>query len=219
MLIERRGYGYELVQRLSDRLGAAWRLNPSTVYGALDQLEDAELIAAAAAAAAGARLGPEADRQSRRAGRVVYEATDSGISEFRAWLARPSARVRPIRSEIQLKVALAGPDNVPPLLASIAQEEWTIVQRLHDECQAAGQVRGEQLEAARATAGQARANELKLSPAWPSAATALVNAAAATHLQAELAWIGVVRETLQRMSAEQINAAGNVGLPGAATLQ
>jgi DNA-binding PadR family transcriptional regulator len=210
LLIERRGYGYELVKRLSHRLGAAWQLNPSAVYGALDQLEDAKLIAPVSKA----NVEPPPDRQSRRAERVIYEATEDGVAEFQDWLARPSVRVNPIRSEIQLKVALAGPDNVPPLLASIAQEEWTIVRRLHEECQAASQARGEQQASARATNAAARGNE-STSTEWPTAAAALVNAAAATRLQAELAWIGVVRETLQRMSAEQINAAGNMGLPGA----
>lgn len=44
LLLERRGYGYELMQRLEGRLGPAWKLNPSTVYAALDQLEDEGMI-------------------------------------------------------------------------------------------------------------------------------------------------------------------------------
>lgn len=249
LLIERRGYGYDLVQRLSNRLGAAWQLNPSTVYTALDQLEEAKLIEPAR------DVGNDqpVDRLSRRSGRVVYEATDNGVSEFQAWLARPSARVSPIRSEIQLKVALVGPDNVPPLLASIAQEEWTIMRRLHEECQVVGQDRGAQPELGGSSGRQVLADEPGVSGRrealdkqgepgqlgasvhraamgerdargtageWPSTATALVNAAATTRLQAELAWIEVVRETLQRMSAEQVTAAGGVtGLVDAATLR
>jgi DNA-binding PadR family transcriptional regulator len=212
LLIERRDYGYQLVQRLSERLGAAWQLSPSAVYGALDQLEDAELIAAVQAG--GEEPAPE--RRSRRAARVVYEATEPGIGEFQAWLARPSVRASPIRSEIQLKVALAGPDNIPPLLASIAQEEWMVAQCLREECRPAGLAAGQRPSVAalaedRPEGGQPSA------PTWPSVATALVSVAAVTRLQGELAWIEVVRETLQRMSREQVDAAGRLGGPGTAT--
>ena len=135
LLIERRGYGYELVQRLSARLGTAWQLNPSAVYTALDQLEDEGLIAAAAVAAP-ADVATSERRSSRRGPgrRVVYDATDLGLREFRAWLERPSERVDPIRSELALKVALACPDSVPSLLASIAHEERLILRSLKDEC-------------------------------------------------------------------------------------
>jgi DNA-binding PadR family transcriptional regulator len=215
-LIERRGYGYDLVQRLSQRLGAAWQLNPSTVYTALDQLEGAKLIEAVR----GSGDEPLPDRQSRRAGRVIYEATDRGVSEFHAWLARPSQRVSPIRSEIQLKVALAGPDNLPPLLASIAQEEWRIMRRLHDECEVAGQARRELSGDGRTSDEDSSGSDKPgASEGWPSTASALVNAAATTRLEAELAWIEVVRETLQRMSSEHVDAAGDMRLPGAATIR
>jgi DNA-binding PadR family transcriptional regulator len=192
LLVERRGYGYELVQRLIRRLGTAWQLNPSAVYTALDQLEDAALIRRTGAAA-----GKAPQRPSRRAERVIYEATPLGVQEFEQWLARPSMRLDPIRSEIQLKVALAGPDNVPPLLASIAQEEW-IVKRMHQECLiAAGQ------------GGVARRDMRKAADeAWPITASALVNAAAIQQLEGQLAWIESVRETLQRLTAEDLGVQG-----------
>ncbi len=233
LLIERRGYGYQLVQRLSERLGSAWQLNASSVYGALDQLEGTGLIevASGAAVGAGADAGadaealtgePPADRPSRRAARVVYEATDRGVGEFQAWLARPSLRASPIRSELALKVALAGPDNVPPLLASIAQEEWTILQRLSEQCRALGLAPPEPPAAippvelpeidSSSSPGES------VSGAWPSTATALVAAAATTRLQGELAWLECVRATLQRMSAQQITAASRVGMAGVPSL-
>ena len=193
MLVERRGYGYELVQRLVRRLGAAWQLNPSAVYTALDQLEAAALIRKA-----GAVAGKEQQRSSRRVERVIYEATPLGVQEFEQWLARPSMRLDPIRSEIQLKVALAGPDNVPPLLASIAQEEW-IVKRVHQECLIAAGQGG----AARRDVRQAVGDD-----SWPVAASALVNAAAIHQLEGQLAWIETVREALQRLSAEDLGVQG-----------
>ena len=238
LLIERRGYGYQLVQRLAERLGPAWQLNHSAVYGALDQLESAKLIQVAPGAPVEADAAQaSSERSSRRAARVVYQATDRGIAEFQAWLARPSLRATPIRSEIQLKVALAGPDNIPGLLASIAQEEWTIIQRLDQQCQAAGAARhshdpnlpapgGQSASSGRAASGGEGScgSSQPADPSvpgeangWISTATALVNAAAATRLQGELAWIEIVRETLQRMTSQQIRAAGHPALAGAAT--
>jgi DNA-binding PadR family transcriptional regulator len=233
LLIERRGYGYQLVQRLSERLGSAWQLNASSVYGALDQLEGTGLIEAASGGAAGVggdagtdaealTRGSPTDRPSRRAARVVYEATDRGVGEFQAWLARPSLRTSPIRSELALKVALAGPDNVPPLLASIAQEEWTIAQRLSDQCGALGLAPAElpaaipPIELPKIDASSSSGESVVR--AWPSTATALVAAAATTRLQGELAWLECVRATLQRMSAQQIAAASRAGLVGAPSL-
>ena len=139
LLIEQRGYGYDLVQRLARRLGVTWQLNSSAVYTALDQLEDEKLIEAVPAKAE--RMRPAA-RPSRRSERVVYQATERGVAEFRAWLARPSERVDPIRSELQLKVALAGADNVSPPLASIAHEEWLIARHLHEACLSVKERRG-----------------------------------------------------------------------------
>jgi DNA-binding PadR family transcriptional regulator len=175
LLIERRGYGYDLVQRLSGRLGAAWQLSPSAVYTALDHLEQDGLIEAVPAPVDGLA----AERLQRRAGRVFYQATKSGIAEFRAWLGRPSERVDPIRSQLQLKVALASPDNVGPLLASIGHEEWLILQRLHEEH----------------LAEQPGADDT-----WPDAARALVEAAARNRLQAELTWLRAVRQALARLA-------------------
>jgi DNA-binding PadR family transcriptional regulator len=206
LLIERRGYGYELVQRLDDRLGEAWQLNPSAVYTALDQLEQDTLIrrtrrppreVSASDSSVDVRRRARGSRPgSRRSERVVYEATSRGEEEFQQWLARPSVRVDPIRSEIQLKVALAGPDDVPPLLSSIAQEEW-IVRRAHQECLAAA---GSRLAATGADPSQLACDT------WPSAARALVNAAAARRLEGQLEWIEAVRETLQRLAASRIAA-------------
>lgn len=32
LVVERRGYGYDLAHRLEERVGPAWRLNPSAIY-------------------------------------------------------------------------------------------------------------------------------------------------------------------------------------------
>lgn len=206
LLVERRGYGYELVQRLGDRLGNAWQLNPSAVYAALDQLEDDRHICRVGSGAQKpspapvdanddlGRLGERRPRSSRRSERIVYEATDLGEAEFQRWLARPTGRVAPIRSEIQLKVALAGPENVPPLLASIAQEEW-VVRLMHQECTA---------ESSRLAGESVGRRSEPGADVWANTASALLNAAAARQLECQLQWIETVRETLQELMAAQL---------------
>jgi DNA-binding PadR family transcriptional regulator len=71
LLLERRSYGYELVQRLTERLSPAWQLTPSGVYWALDQLERAGQIEAALHHSS----KPADEPLSRRARRVVYSIT------------------------------------------------------------------------------------------------------------------------------------------------
>ena len=36
LIVERRGYGYDLIRRFNERFGRSWDLNPSTVYASLD---------------------------------------------------------------------------------------------------------------------------------------------------------------------------------------
>jgi DNA-binding PadR family transcriptional regulator len=212
LLIERRGYGYELVQRLRARLGGAWQLNASAVYTALDQLEAEGLIEPAPADEAA--LAPEvggraaARRVSRRAARVVYRATDAGRRALEQWMAQPAPRVEPVRSVLALKVALASPDRVPALLASICHEERLILDALGERSWAP----------AAAAAAADRHGGVGALPAgrWSAAAAALVNAAAVSRLQAELAWLGAVREVVERLLDEDLAATPVLAVAAAA---
>lgn len=169
LLLERRGYGYDLMQRLESRLGPAWQLNPSTVYAALDQLERAEMIVG---------LAPEPSepqpRPTRRIRRVVYEATEEGARAFDRWIADLSWRQEPIRGELQLKVATARAEDVPSLLAAIDHAEL-VTAALYEECRAA------QAEAERDSRGPAGA---------------LNHSAAVLRLEGEMSWLREIRASL-----------------------
>lgn len=209
LLIERRAYGYQLVQRLSKRLGPAWQLNPSAVYGALDQLEEAGLIAAVPDAGLRSRADRSpSDRPPRRAARVVYEPTGRGVEEFESWLARPGLRTDPIRSEIRLKISLADPDTVPALLASIEHERLTVMRRLEEERQAAGAAPDQPSGRMRASNGQA---DVDATPDWCATAMELVNAAAVTRLRGELTWLELAHDTLRRKSKQHLITAAAAG--------
>jgi len=64
VLAEEPGHGYEVMQRLEERSGGAWRPSPGSVYPTLQQLEDEGLV-----------------RSTERDGKRVYEITDEGRAE------------------------------------------------------------------------------------------------------------------------------------------
>jgi len=96
LVVERRGYGYELARRLEERVGPAWRLNPSAVYPALDQLERSGLV----------ESGPRRSG-TRRSPRIVYAATPAGARALEDWLGATTAPPEPVRSELHLRLAFA----------------------------------------------------------------------------------------------------------------
>lgn len=176
LLVARRGYGYELVQRLKGRLGPAWQLSASTVYAALDQLEGEGLVCGHAEGAVGA-----APSQSERRGtrRVVYEATRAGSETFEGWLQQPSLRAEPIRGELALKLAVARREDLPALLAAIEQ---------------AGQV------AAAAREECAAAVTPAVGRRWEDAIGTLVASAALNRIDGELRWLGFARSALESLA-------------------
>lgn len=107
LLVERPGYGYDLQQRLDARLGFL-ALSESAVYKILDRLEQDGWIEEVA--------GREVGRTRRGAARVRYRATELGRERFKAWMATPSERAV-LRDELQAKLAVAEPRDLPELLA------------------------------------------------------------------------------------------------------
>ena len=109
LVAERRGYGYELARRLEERLGPAWRLSPSAVYPALDQLEGRGLVASAA------RRGG-----TRRSPRIVYAPTAAGLAALDAWLGATAVPPEPVRADLHLRIACARPQHRDALASQLA---------------------------------------------------------------------------------------------------
>jgi len=109
LVAERRGYGYELVRRFEERVGPAWRLNPSAVYPALDQLERSGLVTSAP------RRGG-----TRRSPRIVYTATPAGLAALEDWLGATDAPPEPVRAELHLRLAFAQRRHGTALAAQLA---------------------------------------------------------------------------------------------------
>jgi DNA-binding PadR family transcriptional regulator len=124
LVLERPGYGYELAQRLTERLGPVWRLDPKSVYVVLNGLEDDGLVRRETR-----DLPGEARRQRRE--RVFYYPTEQAEEWRRTWLARPVRR-ESIRSELLAKMAVAQPEDAPLILAALDEYERDILRLLEE---------------------------------------------------------------------------------------
>jgi DNA-binding PadR family transcriptional regulator len=112
LIVERRGYGYELVQRFEERVGPGWQLNPSAVYPALDQLERAGFVTSTA------RHGG-----TRRSPRIVYAATPPGEVALGAWLSATDAPPEPVRADVHLRIAFGQREHAVALSAQLASHQ------------------------------------------------------------------------------------------------
>ena len=106
LLAQRRGYGYDLVQRFEEQVGPAWQLNAGAIYVALDKLEQEGLVRPLTSSDDDAP--PARRRTTRGAPRVIYEATAQGLERFEDWMATRSS-MSPLREELHLKLALSQP--------------------------------------------------------------------------------------------------------------
>ncbi len=120
LVIERPGYGYELIQRLGDRI-EGWRPSETAVYPALKSLRAEGMIRARDVVAGGSG--------SAHRGVVWYEATDVGRDEFSDWMHAPNDLV-PQRDPFWLKVAFARPDDLPRLVELARELERACLDRL-----------------------------------------------------------------------------------------
>jgi DNA-binding PadR family transcriptional regulator len=127
LLIERQGYGYDLLQRARSRFGSLG-LSENFVYRTLERLEQDGWIE---------ETGDKSVGNTRRgAPRVMYRSTALGRDRFKEWIATPSERAV-LRDDLQAKLNLSEPDDLPELLAVAerqCQEWWPSWRRSGDLC-------------------------------------------------------------------------------------
>lgn len=164
LVAERRGYGYDLINRFNERFGEAWQLNPSTIYASLDSLAKNGYVREIV------RPDPRTSRQSSP---VIYEATAAGIEHLETWLTAPSSQVEAVRSEILLKVGLG-------------RREYALglIRVLDEQIDACANALARHLADAELSDGTVD---------WKTAARIFLNAAVIARLQADLGWLRMVR--------------------------
>ena len=177
LLAQRRGYGYDLVQRFEEQVGGAWQLNAGAIYVALDKLEQEGLVRPIVAGNGDAPVTRR--RTVRGAPRVTYEATPQGLERFEDWMATGSS-MSPLREEMHLKLALSQPHNLPRLIALTYEQEEACLERLEQHL------------------GGAAFDELLTSSLpWSAVASVMVRDAEIAHLQATVEWLRRIREAMR----------------------
>lgn len=173
LVIDRPGYGYELQQRLDERLGFLG-LSDTVVYRVLDRLEQDDQIV---------ESGPKSFGATRRGSpRVMYAATDHGRREFRRWMREPCERAL-VRDELHAKLVLVEPADIGHLTAQVIEQERMCVEEL--------------TSMTRAPLGDLVATDV----AWSSIAAVLIDEARAIRLQGTIDWLQRVRAVLERRAA------------------
>jgi DNA-binding PadR family transcriptional regulator len=190
LLVQRRGYGYDLVQRFEEQVGPAWQLNAGAIYVALDKLEQEGLVRPLSGEGA-----PQTRRRTTRgAPRVIYEPTPEGVERFEDWMATRSSR-SPLREELHLKLALSQPRNLPRLIELTYEQEQACLERLEQHL---GTTSFEDL--------------LTSSPQWSSIASVMVRDAEIAHLQATVEWLRRIREAMRWLQERPEALGSRVGV-------
>jgi DNA-binding PadR family transcriptional regulator len=176
LLVQRRGYGYDLVQRFEEQVGPAWQLNAGAIYVALDKLEQEGLVRPVSSEDG---TVPIRRRTTRGAPRVIYEATTQGMERFDGWMSTGSS-MSPMREELHLKLALSQPRNLPRLIELTYEQEEACLERLE-------QYRGK----------EAVEDLLTTAEPWSAVASVMVRDAEIAHLQATVEWLRRIREAMR----------------------
>lgn len=181
LLVERPGYGYDLQQRIDARLGFLG-LSESAVYKILERLEREGWIE---------ETGQRRIGITRRgAPRVMYRATPLGLDRFRTWMTTPCERAL-LRDELQAKLTVADPEDLPALLA--------IAETQRRECLT------ELAELRLRQPALARAADLDMP--WHDAATLMVDDFRLRALQTLVDWLDAIRQLMEERLCRATEAA------------
>lgn len=172
LLIERRGYGYDIANRLQERLGPDFAGGTRAVYISLDHLRRDALVSEVERVRAG--------RQTK----IYYEATPAGEERFAKFMHDPPSR-EPLRGQMYLKLAVARGEHLPVLAAELERLELQCLGELRERAGAIDLGRNERAEVA-----------------WSVATRWLTDAAALERLHGDLRWIRMAIQTIRSAHAD-----------------
>jgi DNA-binding PadR family transcriptional regulator len=111
LVLERPGHGYELANRLVDRLGGTWLIVRKDIYRLLEELEEKQLLAV-----------KEERKPHRRQALLVYHPTDLTADALTEWMTTLIPK-EPTRVGIRAKVAVAREQDARSLLLALKEYE------------------------------------------------------------------------------------------------
>lgn len=111
-LVEQPGHGYDLANRLTQRMGPVLQVDIRRVYEVLVQLEKEGLASSTEV---------HAERSPQRT-RRVFDATDEARRTFDAWLTERQP-VPQVRGNIHALIAFSPPEQAPQLLRMLEEYE------------------------------------------------------------------------------------------------
>src|SRR5690554_3949724 len=157
-------HGYELRRSFEQFTGGFWELNHGQIYQSLERLAADGLVSFTVESAENA---PE---------RKVYEVTDRGRQSLERWLERSNARVRPLRDELFVRLAVMATRPPQQLLALISEYRHTYTEHMRELTLTKRRSGAEALAAAGADAQGLEVEQMLLD-------------AAIFHCEADLRWL------------------------------
>src|SRR4051812_7873062 len=109
LLLQSPSHPYGVAARFDQQIGPAWDVNRGQVYQAISSLERDGLIEP---------VDPSGSGGGGSAAGPSYRTTASGAAEYERWFASPSARARPLRDGLFVKLGLSSPDDLDAVIAS-----------------------------------------------------------------------------------------------------
>lgn len=152
-------HGYELKGAFEDASGGFWNINYGQIYITLDRLVKKGLV----------EISLEEGGEGKGHERKIYSITPKGLSELRAWLTRPVNKIRPLRDELFVKLALMNPENPEPILQLLTEQRQLYLIKMSELTR--------------------KKHQLKKSVGKDTALTDLLIDAALFHAEADLRWL------------------------------
>lgn len=108
LLVQQRGYVYDLSNQLERRLGPSWNIDRKSLYRMLTSLEEHELVSS--------------DRsEGATSDRIMYDPTPAAEPVVAEWMGSIASKL--VLSEMQVKLVVARPQDLPRLLGAVDECE------------------------------------------------------------------------------------------------
>ena len=164
MLARQAQHGYELKRTFEQLTGGFWQLNQGQIYQSLLALEAEGLVK------------HTVEHDETVPDRKVYDVTSAGREALGAWLDNPTPRVRPLRDELFIRLAVMADGPSHQLLELVGAHRGVYLERMAELTRAKNRVADD-----RETAVGTHGDELAME--------SLLLDAAIYHCEADLRWL------------------------------